>query len=130
MQAMKQGWSFEQGLKQNVRHVSWWGGGHTTGFHFGKANAVAASAVSVVGSNLGLAEVVGNAAVELYQISFCCKCKWRVAVPKSTRLPFWSSSADYSRNYSGFSGFATEKIIWWLISSTIELTPLTRATFS
>lgn len=65
MQAMKQGWSFQQGLRYSVRHVSWWGGGHITDFHFGKANAVAASAVSVVGSNLDLAEVVGSTDVEL-----------------------------------------------------------------
>lgn len=40
-------------------------GGHIIGFHFGKANNVAASAVSVVRSNPGLAEGVGTTAVEL-----------------------------------------------------------------
>ena len=48
-----------------MSHVSSWGDGHIAGFRFGKANTVAASAVSVVGSNLRLAEVVGNTAVEL-----------------------------------------------------------------
>lgn len=38
------------------------GGEHITSFHFRKANT---GAVSVVGSNLDLAEVVGSTAVEL-----------------------------------------------------------------
>lgn len=51
--------------------IKYWGkvwgmlGGHIIGFHFGKANNVAASAVSVVRSNPGLAEGVGTTAVEL-----------------------------------------------------------------
>jgi len=48
-----------------LRHVLWWGGAHVSGFYFGVANTVAANAVSVVGSNLGLAEVAGSAAAEL-----------------------------------------------------------------
>lgn len=47
-----------------MTHVSWWGGRHIAGFKFGKANVAAASAVSVGGSNLGLAEVVRSTAVE------------------------------------------------------------------
>lgn len=48
-----------------MRHIHWWDEGHITGFCFGKANSVAASFVSVVGSNLGLAEIVGSIALEL-----------------------------------------------------------------
>lgn len=46
-----------------MRLISWWSKGHVAGFHFDKANTVTARAVSVVGSNPGLTEVVGNAAV-------------------------------------------------------------------